>query len=140
MSELTKALISFHQGVGSIVKNARADRYVYADLATVLAAIREPLAAAGLAVTQTFEGGELVTTLLHVGGESITSRMVLPVLESRGMNACQAFGSAISYCRRYALLALLSLASEDDDAASTSEPSDAPRSPGKASRGEGVPF
>jgi hypothetical protein len=102
-----------------VFKQSRADRYKYADLSTVLDAVREPLLANGLVVSQTFSELELVTTLWHVSGESIESRMTLPSVETRGLNAAQAMGSAISYARRYSLLALLNLAAEDDDGASS---------------------
>lgn len=119
MQELVKALVAFNQQVTNVTKNSKADRYRYADLAAVLDTVRQPLADCGLAVTQTFDDLTLVTTLWHVSGESISSRMVLPSLEARGMNSAQAMGSAISYSRRYSLLSILNLATEDDDAAST---------------------
>lgn len=119
MNELLMGLSQFHLTVGRVIKGNKADRYKYADLATVLDVIREPLHASGLVLTQTFESSTLVTTLWHTSGQSIESRMELPALDMRGMNAAQSLGSAISYCRRYALLALLNLAAEDDDGASS---------------------
>lgn len=141
LTEITKALTAFHKAVGPILKSARADRYSYAPLSEVLAAIRKPLADNGLAVVQLFEGEVLVTRLLHVSGQYLDSALPLARLEAKGMNQLQALGSSISYLRRYAILALLSLASEDDDGATAAHaPSEAPRSPGKASQAQGVPF
>lgn len=120
MKELITALVAFNAAVGNVTKNSKADRYRYADLAQVLDTVRGPLSEQGLVVTQTFDELTLVTTLWHVSGQSLESRMVLPSIEARGMNSAQALGSAISYARRYALLSILNLATEDDDAASTS--------------------
>lgn len=116
-TELIKALCQFHLTVGRITKTQAADRYHYATLASVLDVIRQPMLDAHLAYTQTFEGTDLVTTLWHTSGQCITSRLTLPAVEMRGMNQCQALGSAISYCRRYSLLSLLGLATEDNDGA-----------------------
>jgi hypothetical protein len=142
--EIAKALACFHKQVGPILKSRSADRYKYADLATVLEAVRKPLADNGLSLVQLFEGEVLVTRLLHVSGQSIDSAIPLMRLEARGINALQALGSSISYLRRYSVLALLSLASEDDDGATAaSVPSEASRRPGKAPQSDvadGVPF
>lgn len=87
----------------------------YADLAACWAAIREPLSSNGLAVTQfvnTNESGvEVATQLMHVSGEYIRSECWLPVTAK----TAQAYGSAITYARRYSLAALVGLSAEDDD-------------------------
>ncbi len=118
MTELITALCQFHLTVGKVTRNQQADRYRYAGLADVLEVIRQPLLDAGLVLTQTFEGRDLITTLWHTSGEALASRLALPEVEQRGMNTCQALGSAISYCRRYAILSILGLATEDNDGAS----------------------
>jgi len=87
----------------------------YADLASVFEAIRVPFAENGLAVTQTMElldgfRQALVTTLLHCSGESIQSKMVLPDIADP-----QKLGSAITYYRRYSLMAIAGIPAEDDD-------------------------
>ena len=87
----------------------------YADLASVWAACKAPLTSNGLSVVQTVEnGGEkayLVTILLHTSGQWIKSLM--PILMSK--NDAQALGSAITYCRRYALAAIVGVCPTDDD-------------------------
>ncbi len=87
----------------------------YADLASVWAACKAPLTNNGLSVVQTVEnGGEkayLVTILLHTSGQWIKSLM--PILMSK--NDAQALGSAITYCRRYALAAIVGVCPTDDD-------------------------
>ena len=89
----------------------------YADLASVWAACRAPLAANGLSVIQTTgidaDGrAQLITTLAHSSGEWISGHYpVRPVKDDP-----QGLGSAITYARRYALSAMVGIAPEDDDA------------------------
>jgi hypothetical protein len=87
----------------------------YADLASVWAACKVPLTSNGLSVVQTVEnGGEkayLVTILLHTSGQWIKSLM--PIIMTK--NDAQALGSAITYCRRYALAAIVGVCPTDDD-------------------------
>ena len=52
----------------------------------------------------------------HVSGEQIESHFPFPLnIPSRG-NPIQAFGAAVTYARRYSLLAIYGLAAADDDA------------------------
>ena len=87
----------------------------YADLASVWSACKKPLTANGLSVIQTVEnGGEtayLVTMLLHISGEWIRSFMPIYMTKKDP----QSFGSAITYCRRYALAAIVGVCPADDD-------------------------
>lgn len=99
--------------------------YKYADLADTLSMVRPILARHGLAVTQTASNPDsdtvaITTTLIHTSGEWMSFH---PLLLPNGRTA-QETGSAITYGRRYSLLAVLGLAAEDDDGASA-----APREP-----------
>ncbi len=91
--------------------------YRYADLADVLDAVKPVLKAHGLAVVQdavTEDRGIGVTTIvIHESGEALKFG---PLVLSYG-NSPQAAGSAITYARRYALVAALGLATDDDDGA-----------------------
>jgi len=128
--ELNKALVKFHAAMeGNIRKQSQAHQYKYADLGSTLDVIREPLAAAELAVTQTTAcyrdtsppTSVLITTLRHASGEEISSEFYLD-LEAQSLknaNPMQNIGSTITYTRRYALQAILNLASEDDDGVSS---------------------
>ena len=49
---------------------------------------------------------------MHTSGEWISATLSMPVERE----TAQGFGSALSYCRRYALTAMLGIAAEDDDA------------------------
>jgi hypothetical protein len=93
--------------------------YKYADLADTLSMVRPILARNGLAVTQTASNPDgdsvaITTTLIHTSGEWMSFH---PLLLPNGRTA-QETGSAITYGRRYSLLAVLGLAAEDDDGAS----------------------
>ncbi len=87
----------------------------YADLANVLDAVREPLAANGLAVSQLASAGDhgaaCTTVLMHSSGEWIASTLELPVSKADA----QGFGSALTYARRYSLAAICGIAQDDDD-------------------------
>jgi hypothetical protein len=118
-SPLTAALAKFHKSVGTIHKSSKAQYGAFASLADVLSAISAPLSDAGLAVTQTFiptEGCTLLrTTLRHTSGETVDSDV--PLITVNGRNALHDWGGAVTYIRRFSLLAALNLAAgiEDDD-------------------------
>lgn len=85
----------------------------YAPLDSVLGHLRPVLVKHGLAITQLLdEGPSLTTMLLHSSGEFLASSMPLPL--TAGMSA-QEIGSAVTYMRRYAIVALLGIATEEDD-------------------------
>lgn len=85
-------------------------RFKYAPLDSVLEAVRKPLADQGLVVVQILDDGDLVTSLVHESGAIMSGRVSLPPTTD-----VQAYGSAITYLRRYAIQALLGIAAEDDD-------------------------
>ncbi len=89
----------------------------YADLASVWDAIREPLSSNGLSVIQQpIDGGvggiTLRTVLMHASGQALESQFTMPVKPNA---SAQDVGSALTYARRYALMALVGIAPEDDD-------------------------
>lgn len=90
-------------------------RYSYADLATVVGAIKDALSANGLAVLQpvhAIEGMVVVTTLLaHSSGEWISEEMRWPVVNSDN----RSIGSGVTYARRHSLLAMVGAAATDED-------------------------
>ena len=94
-------------------KTGRSCSFKYGPLDSVLQHLRPTLAKHGLAVTQLLEDGPSLTTmLLHSSGEYLSARMPLPV--SPAMSA-QEIGSAITYMRRYAIVSILGIATEEDD-------------------------
>ena len=126
MSELTKALIHFHQAVDKIDKNARGNYGNFADLANVLSTVTPPLLANNLVITQTFAEDCLVTTLRHTSGETIESTTMLVMGEGR--NKTHEWGKAVTYQRRYAVCSILGLVADmDNDAEATPEPATKPK-------------
>ena len=100
-----------------VVKRNRVDagpmRYTYADLGDVLAEARPKLRVEGLAMIQvpTTDHG-VSTTLFHESGQWLR---FAPLKITPAGGTPQHVGSAITYARRYSALAVLSLATEDDD-------------------------
>lgn len=67
---------------------------------------------------------DYIITYLIYGDKDITKHRGCQIVEARlsGINnPVQAYGSSLTYCRRYSLLMALGLATEDDDGASLSE-------------------
>lgn len=108
------AALSAAQSAFEVPKKNRKGQYgEYADLVALQQATRSGLAANNLFVCQTFhQGGEdlvLNTTLGHASGEYISSQV--PVKQSQNPQHTTAY---VSYMRRMAYAAILSLAAEDD--------------------------
>lgn len=97
-------------------KTAKAGTYSYgyADLASVIDAVRGPLSKHGLSfaqlVTMSERGITLQTTLMHSSGQWIGCEY--PLLPG---GTAQARGSDLTYARRYSLCAITGIAAEDDD-------------------------
>jgi hypothetical protein len=76
----------------------------------------------GLAITQTLDyvGDKIliITTLGHVSGESMKSVLPVPLVKADP----QTLGSAITYCRRYSLSAMVGICPIDDDAEMAMQP------------------
>ena len=119
-----KAFVSAQKATEAIKKAASnpAFKSKYADLAAVVEAVVPALNNAGLAVIQSpaFDGEmlALTTILIHESGASCTAvlHMRPSTLDPQGL------GSATTYARRYALLAMTGAAPEDDDANAASGP------------------
>ena len=60
----------------------------------------------------------IVTKLMHVSGQEEVSEYPVPKVTKNVTNEHQEVGKAITYARRYSLLAMYGLAGEDDDAQS----------------------
>lgn len=94
----------------------------YADLAGCIEAARPVLKAHGLGVIQSADcDGEYAvveTLLVHGSGEWLKSRTVLRPTKADP----QGMGSAVTYARRYAYMAIIGQAAEDDDGNAASQP------------------
>ena len=119
MKELFAAMAAVQGDCEAPVKNAANPHFKskFADLAQVLNVLSPQLHKHGLAVVQlpvTHEKSAGVhTKVLHVSGQELDCGACLMPLERNGP---QAMGSAITYARRYSLMAIFCLAAEDDDA------------------------
>ena len=119
------AFVTALQGVEDVARtktvNAGQMRYSYAGLDAVLEAAKPMLTANGLAVTQaaTVEGVHAV--VMHETGEWLSFP---PLQVSTQQNTPQGQGSALTYARRYQMLALLGIATEDDDGTAAAKKAD----------------
>ena len=94
--------------------------YTYATLPMIFRKVLPVLHKHGLALTQTSEGGCLITALRHESGECLLSSLEMP--SPRNLSP-QEYGIAHSYYRRYETNGMLGLAPDDDtDAAGVDAP------------------
>jgi hypothetical protein len=99
-------------------------RSKYADLSSVVEAVKPALNSEGIVFLQGVSGIEngvaVETMLLHVSGEWMSSTLEIPASK----HDAQGYGSAITYGRRYGLQAMCGVPAEDDDgnAATASAP------------------
>ena len=120
INELASALCNAQGQMGGAVKDSANPFFKssYADLTSVIKAIKQPFADNGLSYTQfpvSNENGVGVSTrLMHVSGQWLEMEYTLPTVKKDP----QASGSAITYARRYALQSIAGIPTEDDDAES----------------------
>jgi hypothetical protein len=132
-----KAFIAAQMATEAVKKAASnpAFKSKYADLSEVVEATVPALNANGIGVIQSpGYDGELVsieTVLIHEGGSSCTG--ILRLRPSK--TDPQGVGSAITYGRRYSLLAMTGAAPEDDDGNAASGPREHRRSEPPAETG-----
>lgn len=139
IAQLMPAYLAAQAAFKPAVKDAQNPHFgsSFVSLGGVLGAVTEALRENELAVLQLTDvepDGRtvLLTRLVHVSGEWIGGRYpVNPV-----KNDPQAYGSALTYARRYGLMALLGVVAEDDDGHAASQPAPAPvkRAPKNAKR------
>lgn len=86
----------------------------YADLCSVLEAIKDSMATNGLSLAQFPCPGGIMNILMHSSGQWIKEFCPMPSKD----NSPQSIGSSISYARRYSIKGILGLGDEDDDAQS----------------------
>jgi hypothetical protein len=118
MKNIATALAAAQINMGKALKQASNPHFrsKYADLGSVMDACLPALNAHGIAVIQPTgedEIGRFVETRLIHGesGEQLSCRVPLIV----GKNDMQGYGSAVTYARRYGLMAMAGIAPEDDD-------------------------
>lgn len=129
MKNLAAALVRAKREFNPVVKDATNPHFKskFASLQSCHDATDAALMAHGLAVlqfpTEHLGVPALRTVLLHESGEMIEDTMLLNATKPDP----QGQGSAITYARRYALMALLGIAAEDDDGNAASDRKETPR-------------
>jgi len=124
------ALVKAQLAFGPALKTSQNPHFKskYADLAACVEAVIEALNANGIALIQRTlpcESGVTVETVfLHTSGETMSSG---PLHVPASKNDPQGYGSALTYARRYSLMAACGIAPEDDDGHAASK--SAPRTP-----------
>lgn len=119
IEKISAALLEAQKNMGNASKDAKNPFFKskFADLNAVREAVTGPLHDAGISILQPtvyIDGKSFVeTTLLHTSGEYIQSHLEIVCAKQ---NDPQAFGSALSYARRYSLSSMLSVGAEDTDA------------------------
>jgi len=133
IDKLASALCKAQALLTGAPKNKRNPHFrsEYADLDSVLRAVRPVLNRHGIALVQLADGDVLETRLIHESGQWIAART--PVPPGGGKNPAQSYGASLSYIRRYAAAAICGIAQSDDDA----ESYEAPAAP-KPSNGGGL--
>ncbi len=120
ISELSTALIAFNldfEGV-SLTKDKTNPhlKNAYVSLDNLLNVVRPLLTKNGLSITQDLAGGFLVTTLIHSSGQFKGSAMPFsPMGGNNAVSELQKIGGGITYAKRYAVSALLSISVDTDD-------------------------
>jgi hypothetical protein len=132
IADLAAALVAASAELSGVSKGREASiptksggsyAYRYAALEDVLDTVRPVLAKHGLTITQTASNQNsdfltISTSILHYSGQYIVFE---PLALPNGRTA-QEIGSAITYGRRYHLLACLGLAASDDDDGAAAAP------------------
>jgi len=135
-TELWGALLEARKHFRPVVKDSLAQigtgrSYSYADLSTLLDAVQPALLEQGVILLQAVNADTscLLTRLIHAA----TGQYVEVPYPLNLEQMPQALGSAVTYARRYQLLALLGVAAEDDDGATAQAPTPEPRPRASAS-------
>jgi hypothetical protein len=119
MKAIYAALVKAQKGFGPALKTSTNPHFKsrYADLSACIEAVVDSLNENGIMlmqVTHEVENGVMIETLfLHESGEQMSAgKLFMPATKFDP----QGFGSALSYARRYSLMAACGIAPEDDDA------------------------
>jgi hypothetical protein len=119
MKAIYSALVKAQKGFGPALKSSTNPHFrsKYADLSACIEAVVDSLNENGvmlMQVTHEVENGVMIETLfLHESGEQMSAgKLFMPATKMDP----QGFGSALSYARRYSLMAACGIAPEDDDA------------------------
>lgn len=135
MKQISAAFVKAKRSFGPALKDKTnpAFRSKYADLGACLEAVEDALLENGIALLQeTFEdpsGVTVETVFLHESGEERRcGKLHVPASKQDP----QGYGSALTYARRYSLMAACGIAPEDDDGNAATKATKAPVIPATA--------
>jgi len=117
INELAAALAVAQGQMGGAIKGADNPFFKskYADLGSVIAAVKEPLAENGLSYVQFPFASDgtvgVITRLMHSSGQFIEAGFSIPAPK----NDPHTYGGLVTYCRRFSLQSILGVPAEDDD-------------------------
>ena len=118
MKAIAAALVKAQKEFGPALKTSSNPHFKsrYADLAACVEAVMEGLNSNGIALiqqTHECESGVMVETVfVHESGETYSAgKLHVPAVKQDA----QGYGSALTYARRYSLMAACGIAPEDDD-------------------------
>lgn len=116
--EIFAAMVKAQKAYGPALKTSTNPGFKskYADLSACVEAVVDSLNDNGIALAQTcsesIEGVTVETRFLHESGEEWSGgKLFIPATKKDA----QGFGSALTYARRYSLMAACGIAPEDDD-------------------------
>ena len=125
MKNIATALVKAQKAFGPALKSSTNPHFKsrYADLAACVEAVIEGLNGAGIALVQrTSEdatGVTVETVFIHESGEVLEcGKLHVPAAKQDP----QGYGSALTYARRYSLMAACGIAPEDDDGNAATKP------------------
>ena len=142
MTKIAPAFVAAKKAFGPALKDRAnpAFKSKYADLGACIDAVEDALLANGIACyhesSEDPNGITVECVLLHESGESIRGgKLHVPAVK----HDPQGFGSAMTYARRYSLMAVCGIAPEDDDgnAAAKAKADAAGRAPAKSVAAQG---
>lgn len=114
--QLEVPIIPLNKEVRVTTRTGSGYSFKYATLPNIHELVKPILSKCGLAFSQLVEEGGLVTTILmHESGQFISGTFGITPVE----NSPQAWGSVITYNKRYSLSAILGISSEEDDDANS---------------------
>ena len=129
IKQIAAALVKAQKAFGPALKSSSNPHFKsrYADLAACVEAVIDSLNENGIAlIQQTHEcdSGVIVETVfLHESGEIFSAgKLHVPAVK----HDAQGYGSALTYARRYSLMAACGIAPEDDDGNAASKRTPAP--------------
>lgn len=124
IDKISPALIKFQREINAVPKDRKGFNFKYASLPGLVEHVRETLGANDLGFKQEILGHPvldkiyIVTTILHTSGQWFRDRapLFLPQRGEAGIKDYnQAYGSAVTYLKRYSLQSMLGVVVDDED-------------------------